>query len=201
MKRVELSVTRRTSTGKEYAQKLRQKGWIPAVAYGNGKEPVSFELCGRDLALLLNRSQATDLQLTLVDGTDRHDVLLRRHDVHPVTRALVHADFQFLDEERPIKVKIPLRCKGKSRGEAAGARLTQVQREIVVSCLPRFQTDVIEMDVSRLQASEVMYVDQIVFPEGVTPVYRKKYPVVVVSKVAGAETAPAADADVAPAAA
>jgi large subunit ribosomal protein L25 len=187
MERLELSVTKRTSTGKEYAQKLRQKGWIPAVAYGKGKEPVSFELCSRDLALLLNRSQAKDLQLTLVDGADRHDVLVRRHDVHPVTRALVHADFQFLDEERPIKVKIPLRTLGKSKGEAAGARLTQVQREVTVSCLPRFQTDVLEMDVSHLQASEVMYVDQITFPEGITPVYRKKYPVVVVSKVAVAE--------------
>jgi len=198
MERLELSVTRRTSTGKEYAQKLRQKGLIPAVAYGRGKEPVAFELSSRELALLLNRSQAKDLQLTLVDGTERHDVLVRRHDVHPVTRALVHADFQFLDEELPIKVKIPLRTTGKSKGEAAGARLTQVQREVTVSCLPRFQTDFIETDVSHLQASEVMYVDQVVFPEGITPVYRKRYPVVVVSKVAGAETPAEAATEAAP---
>lgn len=42
MKQVTIKVERRTKTGKETAKKARKAGYIPAILYGKGIEPIPF---------------------------------------------------------------------------------------------------------------------------------------------------------------
>lgn len=184
MERLELSVKLRDKAGKEYAQKLRQAGMIPAVAYGFQKETMHLEVSQRDLAMLLNTSDAKSPQVDLLMGEQRLAAMVKNYQIHPVHRTLVHCDFLLIHEDRKASILVPVRTKGRSKGEEAGGRLKITQREVRVQCLPKDQPTELFVDVTQMRAGETLYIDQIPFPEGVTPVFKMRFPVV---SVAGKE--------------
>src|SRR6185295_75077 len=110
MDMVDISVERRTSGGKGAARKARRAGTIPAIFYGPKRTtvPVTVKrdefdkklahLEGSHLIRLLNPAQDPDL----------HDkaVLLREVQLHPVSGAVLHADFLEVDLTERLTVSV-----------------------------------------------------------------------------------------------
>jgi large subunit ribosomal protein L25 len=126
--------------------------------------------------------------------------------MHPFKQLILHIDFQRVDENTKLHMKVPLHFSGDELSPAVktdGCIANHVMTEIDVLCLPKDLPEFIAIDLSGLKKGKSLHLADITLPKGVTAVtHGKNNPVVVsVVQIAGAEPAPAADAAAAPAAA
>jgi len=96
----------RELSGKGPARQLRMKGLIPAVFYGPGKTPTNLSVAPDALRKILSgaygRNQVVELQ---IDGRSELS-LVRDLEIHPLTRAVLHADFYAVSLERPVRANV-----------------------------------------------------------------------------------------------
>jgi large subunit ribosomal protein L25 len=171
----------RSATGKGVNRRLRREGFIPAVTYSRGTETVAIEISRERLRSVLRSDHGQNSLITLqVAGGQSYSVMIKDYVVHPVTRQLLHADFQQVDLTKQIEVEIPFRTRGKSKGEAAGGTLLQNVRQLRVRCQPANIPLFIEADVSELEIDSVLRVHELTLPEGIELLHREDQKLVVV---------------------
>lgn len=205
-----LTVTPRSATGKGAARKLRRDGLVPAICYGLKKEPLHLTVVPKALMKVLKGPLGRNAVFNLVLDNDKatRKVILQDLQVHPLRRAVEHADFLEVTDDSKLVLDVPVAVEGRSLGEKAGGRLRQVLKEIRVVCRPPTVPAAIPVDVSALDIGAVLYVEDIPFPEGVESAMRGRVPVVTVrlgragdegmeegAAPAAAAAAPAEDAD------
>jgi large subunit ribosomal protein L25 len=191
----------REKSGKGSARKLRATGLVPAVVYGRHlKDPVTVAVDPVALRKAIATPHKLNTLLTLKVAGAEHLVLLKDYQQDPLSRDVLHADFIAVRENEPVKVNVPLVLTGKAAGVAEGGILSQMRRELEVHALPGAIPERIEADVSGLNIAEVLHVNDLKLPEGVTIKGNVNYTLAVVSVPEGAAETPAAAA-AAPAAA
>jgi large subunit ribosomal protein L25 len=164
-----ISVSAREGRGKGEASRLRRGGRIPAVAYGKKLGTQSLALSPDDLSTVLKSEHGRNTVIELdVDGKSKLTVLLREYQHHPVTRAILHADFVQIALDEPVDVQIPLETTGKAAGVVKGGILRQVFRRIPVRCLPQLIPVKIVHDVTALELDGHVPAKALVLPEGVS---------------------------------
>jgi len=203
MDAVEISIERRTDTGKGAVGRLRRTGVVPAVFYGPKRSTVQINVSAAEFEKKLLHLEGSHL-IRLINGTgdaELHDrmALLREKQLHPVTGLVLHADFYEVDLTERLVVSVPLRFAGKAAGVVVGGILQPILREIEVECLPTEIPEFIEIDVSPLGIHEAFHVSDLTFPAGVTPVGDSTRTVVTVVPPTVEEAKPAEAAEAAPA--
>jgi large subunit ribosomal protein L25 len=181
METVTIEARPRSATGKGPSRRLRREGFIPAVTYCRGTETVAIEISRERLRSILRSDKGRNSLITLaVAGGQSYSVMVKDYVVHPVTRQLLHADFQQVDLSLPVEVEIPFRTVGKSKGEAAGGTLLQNLRHLRVRCQPANIPLVIEANVSELEIDSVLRVRELTLPGGIELLHREDQKLVVV---------------------
>jgi large subunit ribosomal protein L25 len=185
MEIVSVTVETRNAAGKGSARRTRASGKIPAVFYGpnqkNGAIPLQLEekefakkiAVLEGSALIQFESAAPELKSRMV--------LLREVQSHPVSGAVLHADFYEVDLTKKLEVTVALHFTGKPAGVEAGGILQPIVREITVLCLPTEIPAFIDVDVSALGIHDSIHVEELQLPGGVEPVYETNFTVVTVS--------------------
>jgi len=135
------------------------------------------------------------LEMELAGGSSQ--VLLRDVQMHPFKQLIQHIDFQRVDANTKLHMKVPLHFSGDENSPAVkteGCIANHVITEIEVLCLPADLPEFIAVDLSGLKKGHSLHLADITLPKGVTAVTRGKNNPVLVSvvAVAGAEV-PAAD--------
>ena len=74
--------------------------------------------------------------------------LVKETQYHPVTGAVLHADFYEVDLTQKLRVRVPLHFIGKAAGVALGGILQPVQRDVEVECLPSDIPEFLNVDVT-----------------------------------------------------
>ncbi|HXH84082.1 MAG TPA: 50S ribosomal protein L25 [Candidatus Tectomicrobia bacterium] len=203
MKMQELTITRRTGTGKQVAKRLRREGRVPAVLYG-GAEPVPIVVDPKAVLRMIHGHEGTTQLLALsFDGEGgTRMAIIRAMQFDPVTERLLHVDLQEVSADRAITVRVAVHPVG----EAVGVRETKgilslVLHELEVSCLPTAIPERIDADVSGLAIGDVLTIADLRPPEGVRILNDPGQAVATVSPPMAEETpaaaAPAAAAAVA----
>jgi large subunit ribosomal protein L25 len=175
METVEITIERRTDSGKGAARKLRRAGKIPGVLYGPKRETTSVAALALEIERKLSHLEGSHL-IRLVAGnggeSDLNDrmVLLREMQRHPVSGGVLHADFYEVDLTERLAVSVPLHFIGKAVGVVNGGILQPILREVEVECLPTEIPDFIEVDVTALDIHDSLHIGDLSIPAGVTPV-------------------------------
>lgn len=199
-----LEAKAREGSGKGSSRRLRAQGLIPAVVYGKHlKAPahLAVDPTGVRKAIATPHKLNTLIKIN-VGGGEAHNVLLKDYQLDPLTRELLHADFIAVKDDEQVKVNVPIVLVGKAPGVAEGGILSQARREIEVYALPNAIPERIEADVSGLNIAEVLHINDVKLPKGVTVKSNVNYTVAVISVPEREEAAaPAAAAAAAPAAA
>jgi large subunit ribosomal protein L25 len=167
----------RTLQGTSASRRLRTSGRVPGIIYGAGKAAQNVEV---DQAALLRHLKlevfhASVLDLT-VDG-ETTQALLRDFQMHPFKPIALHVDFQRVDKNRKIHMKVPLHfvntdiCVGVKEG---GGVVQHIINDLEILCLPDDLPEYIEVDVRNLQVAHSMHVNDLAFPQGVEPIPRWK---------------------------
>ena len=197
-----LEVKSREGHGKGAARRLRVQGLVPAVVYGKHLEkPLSIAVDPKAVRQAINTPHKFNTLLTLQGVGSAQQVLFKDYQQDPVTRQILHVDFIAVREGELVKVNVPLVLTGKSEGVLEGGLLTQARREIEVFAKPSAIPEKIEVDVTSLKINQVIHINDVKTPEGVTVKSNVNYTIAVVSAPEGAVEAAPAAAAAAPAAA
>ncbi len=170
MDKTTLSVVCRQGSGKGEARKLRQAGQIPGIMYGRSTDPlcVVFEEKAWRLAVHDGLRIGRLVELSW-EGSDRKNeiVLVRDVQIHPVTDAALHVDFQMVLAGEQIEVQVPLSLDGIPVGvKDEGGWLEQLLRKIIVKCVPSKIPETITVDVTNLRVGETLHVADVTWDEG-----------------------------------
>jgi large subunit ribosomal protein L25 len=169
MQTVKVSAEPRKEAGKGEVRRLRATGKIPAVAYGPKFETTSISISPKDVTAVLATERGRNSVIELSIGSERKlTALLVDFQYHPVTRALLHADFREIKEDEPIDVDVPFETTGKAKGVVAGGVLRIVYRKLPVRCLPAFVPTKITHDVTELELDHAVHTKDLALPEGVS---------------------------------
>lgn len=189
----------RSLQGTGASRRLRNSGRTPGIVYGGTAEPLAIELDHNALwhAIKKEAFHASVLDMEL-NGKD-NKVLLRNVQMHPFKQLILHIDFQRVDENTKLHMKVPLHFSGDELSPAVktdGCIANHVLTEIDVLCLPKDLPEFVAVDLSGLKKGKSLHLADVVLPKGVTAVTHGKGNPVVVSVVviAAPEAAPAADA-------
>lgn len=163
----ELAGEKREADRKSTAS-LRKELKVPAVLYGPKlKENVHFSIEESDIEKILSVSQ-TKLQNLTVDGKE-YKTLLKKVDFDPVTDKVLHVDFYVLDDETPVKLRVPIRLTGIARGvRDGGGRVLQPLRIVNIKVLPENIPAMFELDITNLDIGHSLSVGELDM-EGIIP--------------------------------
>lgn len=179
----EIAVSVRETVGKGAAHRSRREGVVPAVAYGPGiGQAVAISASSREVAKALSRTVGSHGLVTLKLGDKTLEALIKQYQVHPLSRRLLHVDFLVTSPDHDVEVEVPVVTEGKSKGEELGGRQYVARRQIMIRCRPANIPERIVIDVSKMNLNEVMHIDEVALPEGVKPVFKSRFPVVMIEK-------------------
>ena len=164
MESVKIKGTKRTEVGKKTSKALRREKQVPCVIYGrNGNFHFSVH---KSAFKNLVYTPAFKLAEIDIDGA-MHNCILKEVQFHPVSDAIVHADFIELTDGVPVKVSIPVNCIGVSIGEKAGGKLISQLRKVNIKAFPENLVAKMEVDISHLELGQSVKVKDLIAVEGV----------------------------------
>jgi len=167
---IEVIAAKRELQGTGASRRLRHAGKVPGIVYGGTAAPVQIELDHNALYHALRKEAFHASVLTLNVGGAKESVLLRDSQWHPYKQQVLHVDFQRVDKDHKIHVKVPLHfvnaetCPGVKTG---GGKPHHIMAEIEIQCLPRDLPEFIEVDMGAMEVDTAIHATQIKLPKGV----------------------------------
>jgi large subunit ribosomal protein L25 len=158
MKVSSLSGSVRSNVGKKDAAALRRADLVPCVLYGQGTQ-THFSAKKNDIEKLVFTPEVYQVELD-IDG-QKATAIIQDIQQDPIKGTVRHIDFFQLDANKPVKVGLPVRLTGASRGVLAGGKLLQVFRRLTVVGLPGSLPDAITIDITKLRIGQSIRVSQI----------------------------------------
>jgi len=149
----------------------------------------------KSLSKILHSESGANTIISLeLDGTTTA-VLVKDFLLHPVSHALLHADFYRVAMDRKLTVTVPIHVKGEARGvKQQGGVLDFVTREFEVECFPADIPEHVEVDVTELMMGQGVRIRDIVQDVKWTPISDTDTMLVHVVAIKVVEEAPAAEA-------
>jgi large subunit ribosomal protein L25 len=171
MSELKIEVQERKEVGSSASRRLRAAGRLPAVVYGGGKDPMPIVVDRKTAQDLLRQGGGANTVFLLKlagTGKSRH-VMTRDISIDPISRQVVHIDFQRIDMTDKVRVSVPIQLEGLPVGvKNEGGVLDFINREVEVECLPADIPSAIEIDVSGLAIGDHLDTSDLVLPKGVT---------------------------------
>ena len=163
-----IEVQPRETTGKNANRRSRAAGKIPAVVYGGGKESVAIEVDRKTLLdMLKGHAGENPIFLLKLGEKDRH-AMIRHMDINPLSRQVIHVDFQRVLMDQKVRVAVPVELTGTAVGvKVDGGMLDFVTREVHVECLPGQIPKHLEFDVTDMHVGQHIEAKDLQLPEGV----------------------------------
>ena len=177
----------RSVQGTGASRRLRRESKVPGVLYGAGKDAQPILLDHKDLWFKLKMEAFHASVLDMEVGSEKSQVLLRDYQMHPFKMQILHADFQRVDANKKIHMKVPLHFINAeiSPGvKGAGGIAQHVMNELEISCLPKDLPEFIVVDLTTLDVGHSIHVSALPLPAGVVVVtHGKRDPVVAAAVV------------------
>ncbi|SNX60661.1 LSU ribosomal protein L25P [Nitrosomonas ureae] len=171
--KIEISADKRTLQGKGASRRLRGSGKVPAVIYGGDQAAQSIEMDHNDLFHKLKLEAFHASILTLSVAGKKEPVLLRDVQMHPFKKQVLHVDFQRVDKNKKIHMKVPLHFINAeiSPGvKTSGGIVTHILTEVDITCLPGNLPEFISVDLAELTAGHTLHLSDLVLPKDVETV-------------------------------
>ena len=161
MKTAQLSGSVRTNVGKKDAAEARRAGLVPCVLYGQG-EQTHFAVKRTAIDKIVFSPDVFQVALD-IEGKKAVGII-RELQQHPTKDTIQHVDFYELNENKEVRVKLPVRITGSSRGVMAGGKLMTVFRQLQCVGLPSALPDAITPDITKLRIGQSIRVSSIEIP-------------------------------------
>jgi len=167
--KIEIGATSRKAQGTGASRRLRKTGRVPGIIYGSG-EPALIEIDHNSLYYSLRNEAFHASILTLDMEGKKEQVLLRDFQMHPFRQQVLHIDFQRVDANKRIHMRMPLHFINADIApgvKLGGGIINHVLNELEISCLPNDLPEFIEVDLAGLDLGHSIHVSDIKLPASV----------------------------------
>ena len=161
----------RDRAGKGASRALRRDGRVPAVVYGEKKDPLSIHVEEKLLAKMLSTGHFMN-SVVMIDYRGKpHRTLPKAVDFHPVTSRPIHVDFLRIGEHTKVTVAVPMRFDNdeESPGLKRGGVLNVVVHELEIVCDAAHIPNEIHVNLAGLEIGDSIHISQVKLPDGVIP--------------------------------
>jgi len=162
----------REDVGKGASRRLRHEGKVPAVIYGGRRDPVTLAVLQNDL---LNQAENEAFYASILEikvGKDKkQQAVVRDMQRHPFKPIILHIDFMRVSAEEILRIAVPIHYIGEEEspaGKASGVVIQHQITEVEISALPKDLPEFVSVDLSTMDAGDVVMLSDIQLPEGVT---------------------------------
>jgi len=168
--KIEINAKERKSKGTGASRRLRHIGTTPGILYGGEKDSISLEIDSKELFMQFRHEAFHASILSLNLEGKKESVILRDFQMHPVRNNIQHIDFQRINENEKISVKVPFHFVNEDTAPGVkieGGLVSHIMTEIDISCLPKDLPQYIEVDLGELAMGESIHLSEVTVPEGV----------------------------------
>ncbi|HEV8407480.1 MAG TPA: 50S ribosomal protein L25/general stress protein Ctc [Sphingomicrobium sp.] len=161
----------RDRAGKGASRALRREGRVPAVVYGEKKEPLSIHVEEKLLNKILSTGHFMNSVIMIDYQGEPQRTLPKAVDFHPVTSRPIHVDFLRISEHTKVHVAVPVRFDNEeaSPGLKRGGVLNVVQHELELVCDAAHIPSEIHIPLDGLDIGDSVHISEVNLPEGVLP--------------------------------
>jgi large subunit ribosomal protein L25 len=161
----------RDRAGKGASRALRREGRVPAVVYGEKKEPLSIHVEEKLLTKMLHSGHFMNSIVMIDVGGKATRTLPKAVDFHPVSSRPIHVDFLRIGEHSKVTVAVPVRFDNEeaSPGLKRGGVLNVVQHELELVCDAAHIPDEIHIPLDGLDIGDSIHISDVKLPEGTKP--------------------------------
>jgi large subunit ribosomal protein L25 len=175
--KIEFTAFPRSAQGTGASRRMRIAGKVPGILYGADKQAVPIELDHQALYrhLKMEAFHASVLDMTL-EGA-KQQVLLRDVQMHPFRQIVLHVDFQRVDKNKKIHMRVPLHFINTEVApgvKVGGGVVNHVYNELDIQCLPDDLPEFIVVDLINLDLGHSIHINDVPMPKGVEPIARLK---------------------------
>jgi large subunit ribosomal protein L25 len=181
---MKIAAQTRTTQGTSASRRLRHEKKVPGIVYGGASTPVQIALDHNDLFHALKKEAFHASILTLEIDGKAQQALLRDYQMHPYKPQVMHIDFQRVEADKEVHMKVPLHFSGAENSPAvklSKGLVNHVMNEVDVVCLPAKLPEFIAVDLSNMEAGKSLHLSEIKLPEGVRAIAHGKGDPVVAS--------------------
>jgi len=182
----------RTGTGKGAARQARRDGDVPGIVYGGGADPLPINIPYNALMKRLKAGRFLSTLFNLkVEGHDDVRVICRGVQRHVVKDLPTHVDLLRLRRTTRLNLFIHVEFVNHkdAPGHNRGGVLTVVRPEVELNVLADDIPDHITVDLTGRQIGDVIHINDIPLPEGVTPSIDRNFVVANISAPSGLRSA------------
>lgn len=172
MQQLDVTVSRRSDTGKGPNRRLRGSGKIPAVIYGISA-PIKVALDAHSFERQVSSRAAENMIINMNfdggdGGSDINTAIIREIQRDPVTRRVLHVDLYRIRMDVENDFEVAIHAVGSPIGVKEGGILETVRRIIEIRCLPTMLPSSISVNITDLKVNHSIHVSDLQVPEGVT---------------------------------
>ena len=134
-----LTITKRKAASTRENQRLRKQDVIPGVLYGQGREPLPFQIERVKLRSAMMGEAGRNAILSLViDGEDKPvNAILKAMEIDRVRDRVTHIDLIAISMTEKITAPVPVHLVGEADGvKLDGGMIEHSLHEILVAALP-----------------------------------------------------------------
>ena len=166
-----INAEQRERVGTGSARAIRRAGRVPAIIYGDKKEPVGITLESREITRLVHQPGIFGRLLDIKVSGSNHTVLTRDIQFHPVTDNVLHMDFLRVSGSAKVAVAIAVEFINEDEcpGIKVGGVLNVVRYEVELLCPATTIPEKITVDLQGLKIGDSVHISTIELPDGVTP--------------------------------
>lgn len=155
-----MNVENRSGIGSNKVNKLRAEGSIPGIIYKRGEETKHIQISDSEFRKVYREAGMTSIIDLELDG-EKHPVIIKDLQRHPVKNQYVHVDFQELNMDEKIRVFIPVVLLNRDEIKLQPSVLVQILDEVEVECLPADIPNTAEVDVADMDFATPIYVSDL----------------------------------------
>ena len=166
-----ISASERERVGKGSARAARRAGLVPAVIYGDKKDPVGIIMESREVTRIVHQPGIFGRLLEIEVAGKKSTVLTRDIQFHPVSDKIMHMDFLRVSQSATVAVAVAVEFinEDKCPGIKPGGVLNVVRYEVELNCPATAIPEKITIDLEGVKIGDSIHISAIPLPDGVTP--------------------------------
>ncbi|BCL77123.1 50S ribosomal protein L25 [Jeongeupia sp. HS-3] len=167
----EIQAVARAAQGTGASRRLRKAGKLPGIVYGGNVAPLAIELDHNSMYYTLKEEAFHTALIKLAVEGKIEQVLLRSVNYHPFKQQVLHLDFQRVDENTTVEVRVPLHFIGADVCEGVkmqGGTMSYILNDVMVRCVATKIPEFLNVDLSKLAVGNtIANLSNIQLPEGI----------------------------------
>ena len=149
MANAKLTALTRDEKGKGAAREARRAGLVPAVIYGENKDPLKLKLNRREIdKLLAYEGSNVIIDLDIEGSSEKNLAMIKEIQYKPIAHVINHVDLIRISMDKKVHISVPLVIINDEGVKKKGGIIQQLVTEVTVECFPDKIPESIELDLA-----------------------------------------------------